>query len=267
MRENILSYSWPYPNESMRVHLAGESFCDGSYRMARQQSNTTVFEYIVSGRGILIVDDEQYQPETGDVYIVPYGSNHEYRSSASEPWHKLWFNVVGPLTLHLLEGYGLTGVHLLRQCPVRSLFEDGLRNFRENPERVHEIAPGVIANLIAALGRFHSSAELPVIPPEAAALRQFLESAIFQPSPSLEEMAAKVHKSPVHTIRMFRQFFGTTPYAYLLKRKIETAELLLKNTAKPVKVIAFELGFCDEYYFSNIFRKKTGFFPLHYRRQ
>ena len=55
------------------------------------------------------------------------------------------------------------------------------------------------------------------------------------------------------------------PHQYLLERKIEIAGILLKESAKPVKLIAAEIGFPDEYYFSRLFKKRTGVSPSDYR--
>ena len=60
--------------------------------------------------------------------------------------------------------------------------------------------------------------------------------------------------------------FGVTPYRYLLSRRLETARLLLRGTALPVREIAFRLCFSDEHYFSSLFRRKTGQTPSAYRR-
>ena len=42
---------------------------------------------------------------------------------------------------------------------------------------------------------------------------------------------------------------------------------MLKNTEKPIKQIAFELGFEDENYFSRVFKQKFQVSPRVYRRE
>ena len=37
--------------------------------------------------------------------------------------------------------------------------------------------------------------------------------------------------------------------------------LMLRNTRKTIKEIAFELNFSDPYYFSNLFKRKYGISP------
>ena len=57
-----------------------------------------------------------------------------------------------------------------------------------------------------------------------------------------------------------------TPYEYHLKNKIDRAMLLLETSDLSIKEIAFSLGFSDEHYFSDIFKRKTGIKPTHYRK-
>ena len=79
MKENIihLNYGVGLPFE---ILLAGTSWCDGSYRIKRQCSEVMVVEYIISGSGVVKCDGKTYYPEAGDMYVLPIGSEHEYRS-------------------------------------------------------------------------------------------------------------------------------------------------------------------------------------------
>lgn len=66
--------------------------------------------------------------------------------------------------------------------------------------------------------------------------------------------------------RRWREQYGVSPLAYLLRRRIEAACRLLHETDGKMYEIAQECGFADPYYFSRIFRKYTGVSPLRYRR-
>lgn len=53
---------------------------------------------------------------------------------------------------------------------------------------------------------------------------------------------------------------------YHSEKKISLACHMLKNTNLTVRQIAVELSFADEYYFSNLFKKKKGVSPKKYRQ-
>ena len=59
---------------------------------------------------------------------------------------------------------------------------------------------------------------------------------------------------------------GVTPYAYVLGKRIDLSKKLLVDTNLTVKQIADKLCFTDEYYFSNLFKRKVGVSPAAYRR-
>lgn len=83
---------------------------------------------------------------------------------------------------------------------------------------------------------------------------------------SLKELGGLVFLSESQVVRRFKRDLGTTPHEYSLNLKLEQAKKLLRNTRLMVREIAEYLGFCDEHYFSYIFKKKTGRTPLEYRR-
>jgi len=82
---------------------------------------------------------------------------------------------------------------------------------------------------------------------------------------NIEIISRKIGLSTSQINRVFREAFETTPYEYILNRKIDTAKLLLRNTTLTVKEIAYKLNFADEHYFSNVFYKRTGVRPGKYQ--
>lgn len=65
---------------------------------------------------------------------------------------------------------------------------------------------------------------------------------------------------------MFKKYTGMSPIQYHLQLRIKKAEDLLLLTHKPIKEIAYELGFQSLFYFSRLFKKKTGKNPGEMRR-
>lgn len=82
---------------------------------------------------------------------------------------------------------------------------------------------------------------------------------------AVSELAGMELMSKDHYIRLFRSKMGITPMAYIIRLKMERAELLLLTTCSPVKQIAQEMGYEDTSYFVRIFRKYVGKTPQQYR--
>ena len=78
-------------------------------------------------------------------------------------------------------------------------------------------------------------------------------------------LAKELHISLSTFTRAFLSAYKITPYEYYLSSKEALAKALLQNTSLGAKEIAFRLGFSDEHYFSNFFKKRTGMRPMEYK--
>jgi len=79
---------------------------------------------------------------------------------------------------------------------------------------------------------------------------------------SLAEIACL---SEAHFIRTFRATFGETPHRYLQRRRVERAMFLLRETARSVTDISFDVGFTSLGTFSRTFHEIVGQSPKSYR--
>ncbi|MBL8993698.1 MAG: helix-turn-helix domain-containing protein, partial [Spirochaetia bacterium] len=64
---------------------------------------------------------------------------------------------------------------------------------------------------------------------------------------------------------LFRASTGFSPTDFFLRLKIQKASQKLLASRAPIREVAREVGFEDEYYFSRLFRKITGESPRRYR--
>lgn len=94
----------------------------------------------------------------------------------------------------------------------------------------------------------------------------------------LGDRAASGWKSPHDVARAvgmnydnFRKQFSAqtreSPGAYQKRRRIECACALLYHSKSGLKELAAELGFCDEFHFSKVFKQLTGMTPSAYRKK
>lgn len=67
--------------------------------------------------------------------------------------------------------------------------------------------------------------------------------------------------------RLFHAYFGTSPKNYLNQRLNQEICQLLLGTGLPIKQIAKQLHFTDEYYFNRFFHRMNNVSPARYRRR
>jgi AraC family transcriptional regulator len=80
-------------------------------------------------------------------------------------------------------------------------------------------------------------------------------------------MAAEVHVSPLYLARAFKTAVGQSPHQYVLRRRLERAKELLRNTDRPIVDVALSAGFSSQSHLSNWFLRDVGVSPAAYRRQ
>jgi transcriptional regulator GlxA family with amidase domain len=82
----------------------------------------------------------------------------------------------------------------------------------------------------------------------------------------VEDLADIVSLSAAHFCRAFKKSFCATPHAYIVQRRVQRAQDLMRNTRSPLSQIALDCGFADQTHLSKLFRRLTGRTPNAWRR-
>jgi transcriptional regulator GlxA family with amidase domain len=82
----------------------------------------------------------------------------------------------------------------------------------------------------------------------------------------LRQLAMECGLSVRHFTRAFRQSTGIPPHRYLLKRRVEQAQQLLKDPALSLLDVALACGFADQSHFTRVFSASVGVSPGVWRR-
>jgi AraC-like DNA-binding protein len=77
----------------------------------------------------------------------------------------------------------------------------------------------------------------------------------------LENLAALAGLSTHHFARAFHQSVGEPPHSYILSRRLERVERMLRETQLPLSEIALATGFSDQSHLARHFRRRTGMSP------
>jgi AraC family transcriptional regulator len=81
-------------------------------------------------------------------------------------------------------------------------------------------------------------------------------------SPTLEQMAAVVHLSPYHFARQFKAATGLAPHQYVISRRVERAQDLLRtDSGLSLAEVAFRSGFANQSHFCFHFKRIVGVTP------
>ncbi len=92
----------------------------------------------------------------------------------------------------------------------------------------------------------------------------FIEANLAQPI-GLADVAASAGLTRMHFAAQFRSTTGYSPYAYLLRRRIERAQHLLHSSALSVLDVALSCGFGSHAHFTATFGQLVGEAPTSWR--
>ncbi|MGR9052237.1 MAG: response regulator [Gammaproteobacteria bacterium] len=90
--------------------------------------------------------------------------------------------------------------------------------------------------------------------------RQILRERLNDP-PSLNELARLIGTNQPRLSKCFRALFGTTVYGFVREERLRRARELLVHTRKPVKTVAWEVGYRNTSDLSRSFKKRFGVSP------
>ncbi len=82
----------------------------------------------------------------------------------------------------------------------------------------------------------------------------------------LNELAALVHLSPYHFVRLFKAALGLPPHTYLTQLRVQRAKALL-SSGQAIAAVAQQVGFTDQSHLTRHFKRIVGVPPGQYQRR
>jgi AraC-like DNA-binding protein len=79
-------------------------------------------------------------------------------------------------------------------------------------------------------------------------------------------LASNANLSHSHFARAFRRSFGESPYAYIVRMRVQRAQTMLLTGVAPLQQITLDCGFSDQSHFSRLFTRLVGEAPGAWRR-
>jgi len=251
---------------NLRFHMCGTTYPNRNYSICRPQSGLACIEYVESGSGYVSVAEQQFFPQAGDTYFLSAGVDHNYGSDRKTPWQKIWVNVSGEYIQQLSRLYGIEGIYHFPALDTSDLLAK-LQYYSARTPSPHnaEKCISLLHSLFFRMSRSLHAPQTPELSPVQSMLSYIEqhETDVIR----LEQLAAVCNRSASQAERLFRAELGMPIYRYILNRKIRLAEELLVETGMTVQDIASYLSFEDPFYFSGVFRKKTGLSPTQYRKK
>ena len=242
------------------------------YRERRKGCEDNIFIYCLQGIGHYILDNKRYEVHSNQFILLPATDKYmRYWADSEDPWTIYWIHFTGDVIDNFNKSLNLTITKGPIQVPFNEKAIDIWHNIYQTLEMGYSVENLCSANfcLYYMLATFlfperHITIEKDeqgdIITQTILNMRNNLGKKL-----SVEDMACKHQLSVSHFSNLFRKATGMPPIDYFIHLKMQRAcQLLYANDAK-IKIVAFDLGYDDPYYFSRIFKKYIGTSPEAYR--
>lgn len=228
--------------------------------------------YITDGSGIYENKTGQFKVEPGSILILQPGVWHRYKPDPDTGWNEHYIGFNGDFCAHLFKEVFFQSskpvIYIGFQESMLKLFFEIIQLVSEEKTGHQQVSA---ANTILMLSKilsvvrnqeFAGKSMERTIQKACLYFRENLHQNV-----NIEELADELHVGYSYFRQMFRKYTGIPPTQYHLSLRIQRAKDLLTSTDSSFKEIANELGFESYFYFSRIFKEKSGKSPLEFKRE
>ncbi len=204
----------------------------------------------------------------GDMILVLPDVGHRYGAERGQRWREIFLVFDGPVfDQWYAQGYLSAERPILRAEPIdpwERRMREVLHPIASTPEHALAEVCRVQSLLADLIGQRHDDGGDRETAWARRAARRI--DATIPGSVDWDALARDMHVSASTLRRRFNEHFGTSPSRYRNRRMIDRACDLMHRTDLTDQEIAWELGFCDAFYFSRCFKQVVGQSPREYRR-
>lgn len=231
--------------------------------------------YIPRGEGIF--ESESVPPlritEGAVIFLFP-DEWHRYKPDTGTGWDEYWVGFKGGIMDNLVKHGFLEPTAPCLQIGINeqvvSIFEEIIEKTKQERSGYQPLISGAVVHLLGlihSISREHNfedqqTAILNMVNKARILIRANVEQQI-----SPEKIADELGLNYSWFRKTFKAYTGIAPGQYLIQLKIEKAKMLLSDPGKSVKEVAHTLNFDSSFYFSKLFKEKTGLPPEKYRKK
>jgi AraC-like DNA-binding protein len=255
----------PGPAEPLALVMGGRESCNPDYVISRRDFPFYAIEYVVSGRGSVVLDGRTHDLVPGAVFAYAPTTRCEIHTDPKDPMVKYFLTLAGLEVVRRLRDAGVPAGRTRRlaaHTEITTVLEDLLREGRRPGPLARRICRVLFELLLLKIKDASALVPHAAEPAREAFLRcKALIDAQVERLGTLEQIAAAAGVEPSSVCRWFRRYQGTSPYQYLLRRKMNLAAEHLVENGGFVKEAAARVGFADPYHFSRCFKSVHGIAP------
>ena len=262
----------PTPGGLTIVYGGCEHF-SADYRIDRRDFPYWCIEFVVAGRGELVIGDQPSRVlESGAIFVYGPGISYRMLSDPAKPLVKYFVDFKGNRARSLLRKSNFppgSSTHVFPPGAVAEIFDRlidaGLDSGINAPRRTALILEDLVlgcADWRVPHGSSQSEAYTTFRRCRDTINGLDRRGTVIR---SIAATARVCHINSAYLSRLFQRFARITPHHYLTRLRMEAATARLSQPDSLIKEVAEEFGFADPYHFSRAFKRFHGIAPSKFR--
>ena len=221
--------------------------------------------YITEGQGIFSIANQTYTVSPGSMLLILPGIRHRYKPVYEIGWHEYWVGFKGDFFSNMIRQDILSNGHPFFDLGLHDNIILTFNNIFDEVRAQRSLyqlkaCVGILSLLTEMLTHERRKEQPNYYQKIVEKAKCLMESNVYG-TINLSNISQQIGISTSRLNDIFKTYTSMTPYQFYIHIKIHKAENLLEQENVSVKEVAYRLGFEDQYYFSRLFKNKTGIAP------
>ncbi|MCR5776122.1 MAG: AraC family transcriptional regulator [Lachnospiraceae bacterium] len=260
-------------SSDVQLYEIGTYKCKSDYSYGPIIRPRGILHYVISGKGILIINNKKYHIEGKHFFYIPAGVRAFYQADHDDPWFYCWCHLGGRIVNEVFHEIGwdeYDSTHELKFLPNGTE-----RNFEKI---ILDIFYGYsheyycIGKLYEILDYLRTAYAVKQENDMENLQLKYVRTIIkyiqlkYSEHIKVDDIAKSFNLNRSYLSRLFHEATGSTIQEYIMSYRIKAATDLLKNTDNTISYIASAVGYTDVFTFSKAFKKRIGKTPTEFRK-
>jgi AraC-like DNA-binding protein len=253
------------------VQETGFFKCRSRYFTERENQDSFLVSYTLSGEGSLTYKGECFKVQPGQAFFINCSDHHLYKTASKRGWNICWVHFNGSNAPNYHDLFMKNGSPVV-EIQNGEEFSENIFKIISQQEKFNVETELVCSSLIMQiLTELLRSAPVGLSP--VSDMPEYIKQIVthidknFAENISLDDLSSQYQVSKYHLSREFKKYIGVSIHEYQIKLRINLSKALLTSSLLSVSDISRMVGIDHISHFISLFKKRVNDTPLSYRKK